>query len=158
VQAVISSGSLLGTLGKSYLASWVGTLITVGAMISAFSCALASAIGASRLTYALGRDRVIFPWLDHISPSRRTPTLPTGIAWWGASVAAAWLLFGLVGILSPAAIAARAGRRLAASEGLLGPREEPAPAPAEAQPACASFFVEGLNAQLYPEALKTGRI
>ncbi len=223
VQAFISSGSLLGTLGKSYLASWVGTLITVGAMISAFSCALASAIGASRLTYALGRDRVIFPWLDHISPSRRTPThaaaavllamyfiialtwfvlggtpfelftesgtigtlillvvyilagigmmrlvffsgdrsvarwqiviplaglvvlgytiyrniypLPTGIAWWGPSVAAAWLLFGLVGILSRPAIAARAGRRLAASEGLLGPREEPAPAPAEAQPA-----------------------
>jgi amino acid transporter len=222
VHAFISSGSLLGTLGTSYLASWVGTLITVGAMISAFSCALASAIGASRLAYALGRDRVMFPWLGHISPLRRTPThaaagvllamyfivaitwfvlggtpfelfaesgtigtlillvvyilagigmiklvffsgdrsvgrwqiviplaglvvlgytiyrniypLPTGIAWWGPTVALAWLLAGVIGILARPAIAARAGRRLAESEGLLGPREEAVTAPAEAQP------------------------
>ncbi len=74
VHAFVNSGSLLGQLGTRYLASWVGTLITVGAMISAFSCALASAVGASRLSYALGRDRVLFPWLDHISGKRGTPT------------------------------------------------------------------------------------
>ena len=222
VQAFISSGSLLGQLGKSYLAAWVGDLITAGAMISAFSCALASAVGSSRLMYALGRDRVVFGWLGHISPNRGTPThaaagvllamyfivavtwfalggtpfelftesgtigtlillvvyilasigmiklvffsgdrsiarwqiviplaglvvlgytiyrnvypLPTGVAWWGPTVALGWLLIGLVWILSRPAIARRAGRRLAESEGLVAPAGNEARPPAEAQP------------------------
>lgn len=226
VKAFINSSSLLGQLGTSYLASWVGTLITVGAMISAFSCALASAVGASRLSYALGRDRVLFGWLDHISLRLGTPThatagvllamyliiaitwfalggtpfelfaesgtigtlillvvyilagigmiklvffsgdrtvarwqlviplaglvvlgytlyrnvypLPTGIAWWGPSVALAWLVFGVVWILSRPAVAARAGRRLAESEGLMAPRPEPA------QPAAQPGSLAGL--------------
>ena len=212
VKAFVNSSSLLGQLGTSYLASWVGTLITAGAMISAFSCALASAVGASRLLYALGRDGVLFGWFGQISSEVGTPThstagillaiylivaitwfvlggtpfdlfaeagaigtlillvvyilagigmiklvffsgdrslarwqlviplaglvvlgytlyrnvypLPTGIAWWGPSVALAWLLFGIVWILSRPALAARAGRRLAESEGLMAPRPE----------------------------------
>jgi len=49
-------------------------------------------------------------------------------------LALAWLLVGVVGILSRAAIAARAGRRLAASDGLVAPRENAVAAPAEAKP------------------------
>jgi hypothetical protein len=40
------------------MASWVGELITIGAAISAFGCALACAVGAARLLFALSRDGV----------------------------------------------------------------------------------------------------
>ncbi len=49
VTAFINSTSLIGDLGTTYVASWLGTLITAGAMISAFGCALACTVGASRL-------------------------------------------------------------------------------------------------------------
>jgi amino acid transporter len=56
VQALTSSGSLLGDLGSQYVASWVGDLITAGVVASAFGSALASVTGASRLLFALSRD------------------------------------------------------------------------------------------------------
>jgi amino acid transporter len=56
VAAFASSPSLLGDLGSSYIAGWVGDLITLGAAISAFGCCLACVVGASRLTYAFARD------------------------------------------------------------------------------------------------------
>jgi amino acid transporter len=50
------SPSLLGDLGTSYVGSWVGDVISLGAAISAFGCCLACVVGGSRLLYALGRD------------------------------------------------------------------------------------------------------
>ena len=67
VTAFINSTSLIGDLGTSYVASWLGTIITAGAMISAFGCALASTVGASRLAFAMGRDGVL--------PARLQPRL-----------------------------------------------------------------------------------
>jgi amino acid transporter len=52
----ISSPSLLGTLGSSYVGHWVGDVITLGTTVSAFGCCLASTVGAARLMYALSRD------------------------------------------------------------------------------------------------------
>src|SRR3954453_20898758 len=52
IQKFISSGSLLGDLGRAYIAGWVGDLITLGAAISAFGCCLACMVGASRLAFA----------------------------------------------------------------------------------------------------------
>ncbi|MBO0852036.1 MAG: APC family permease, partial [Pseudonocardia sp.] len=49
VAAFTSSGSLLGDLGTRYVGAWVGDLISLGAAVSAFGCALACAVGASRL-------------------------------------------------------------------------------------------------------------
>ena len=46
----------MGDLGSSYIAAWVGDLITLGAAISAFGCCLACVVGASRLLFALARD------------------------------------------------------------------------------------------------------
>jgi amino acid transporter len=46
----------MGDLGSSYIAGWVGDLITLGAAISAFGCCLACVVGASRLTFAFARD------------------------------------------------------------------------------------------------------
>jgi amino acid transporter len=56
VQKFIGSGSLLGDLGREYIAGWVGDLITIGAAISAFGCCLACMVGASRLAFAFARD------------------------------------------------------------------------------------------------------
>ncbi len=56
VKAFTGSGSLLGDLGTSYIGSWVGDVISLGATISAFGCCLACTVGASRLLYAMNRD------------------------------------------------------------------------------------------------------
>jgi amino acid transporter len=58
VKEFIASGSLLGDLGSRFVAGWVGELITIGAAVSAFGCALACVVGAARLLYALSRDEV----------------------------------------------------------------------------------------------------
>jgi amino acid transporter len=206
VTAFINSTSLIGDLGTSYVSSWLGTVITAGAMISAFGCALASTVGASRLAFAMGRDGMLPARLSHVSPRRRTPTsaalcvvlavyviiaftwfvlggdpftlflesgtigtlillvvyvlatigmvrlvffsgrtevkrweliipvlgiivlgytlfrnvwpLPTGVNWWGPSVAIAWFVVGIAWVLSRPAATRRAGELLTQAEGL----------------------------------------
>ena len=51
-----ASPSLLGSLGTSYVGSWVGNIITLGTTISAFGCCLACTVGAARMIYAMSRD------------------------------------------------------------------------------------------------------
>ncbi len=212
VTAFINSTSLIGDLGTSYVASWLGTIITAGAMISAFGCALASTVGASRLAFAMSRDGILPARLSHVSPRRRTPTtaaacvvlavyvivaftwfvlggdpftlflesgtigtlillvvyvlatigmvrlvffpgpsgvstvrrwelvipvlgiivlgytlfrnvwpLPTGVAWWGPSVAIAWFVVGIAWVLARPAATRRAGEQLTQAEGLAAP-------------------------------------
>src|SRR5436305_112030 len=72
VAAFTASSSLLGDLGTQYVASWVGHLITIGAAISAFGCALACAVSASRLLFALSRDGVGPGALAQVSATRGT--------------------------------------------------------------------------------------
>src|SRR3954466_9267287 len=52
----VGSSALMGDLGTSYIGSWVGDLITLGACVSAFACCLACVVGASRLLFAIVRD------------------------------------------------------------------------------------------------------
>ena len=73
VAAFTSSSSLLGDLGSGYIGPWVGDLITLGAAVSAFGCALACAVGASRLLFALARDGVLPTGLAQVSERRGTP-------------------------------------------------------------------------------------
>lgn len=56
VDAFTKSPSLLGDLSNSYVGSWVGDIITLGAAISAFGCCLACLVSGSRLLFALARD------------------------------------------------------------------------------------------------------
>ena len=77
VKAFIASPSLIGDLGTTYVSSWIGNIITLGAMVSAFSCALACVVGAARLIFALGRDGVLPGKLGEVSATRRTPTFST---------------------------------------------------------------------------------
>ena len=75
MEAFARSGSLMGDLGTTFVGSWAGNLISLGAAVSAFGCALASAVGACRLLYALSRDRVGPAGLAAVSPSTNTPIL-----------------------------------------------------------------------------------
>jgi amino acid transporter len=79
VQAFISSGTLLGDLGRLFIAGWVGNLITLGTSISAFGCVLACTVGAARILYALSRDGVAPKSLAGVSAKRGTP-VPATIA------------------------------------------------------------------------------
>jgi amino acid transporter len=206
VTTFINSSSLIGDLGTAYIASWLGNVITVGAMVSAFSCALACTVGAARLVYAMGRDGVLPTGLSRVPEGRRTPVvssaavvvavyvviaftwfilrgtpfglflqtgvigtlillvvyvlatigmvklvffggqtqvrrwelvipvlgiivlgytlwrnvwpLPTGVNWWGPSVALAWLVIGILLVLIRPAATKRAGAMLLKAEGL----------------------------------------
>jgi amino acid transporter len=94
VAAFVNSGSLLGDLGTQYVAGWVGDLITIGAAISAFGCALACAVGAARLLYALARDGTGLVALSKISPVRAIPVRATGavVIAISAVIGVAWLV------------------------------------------------------------------
>jgi amino acid transporter len=97
VNAFINSTSLIGDLGTSYVSAWLGTLITLGAMVSAFSCALASTVGASRLAFAMGRDGILPARLSHVAERRRTPTVATLAVVLAVYVIIAFTWFGLGG-------------------------------------------------------------
>jgi amino acid transporter len=97
VKAFIASGSLLGDLGSRFVAGWVGELITIGAAVSAFGCALACVVGATRLLYALSRDEVGPAPLGTISPRSGVPARSTATVAVGAYViiALGWFVFGV---------------------------------------------------------------
>jgi amino acid transporter len=97
VKEFIASGSLLGDLGSQFVAGWVGELITIGAAVSAFGCALACVVGATRLLYALSRDEVGPPSLGTVSPGSGVPTRSTAAVAVGAYVVIAlgWFVFGV---------------------------------------------------------------
>jgi amino acid transporter len=97
VKEFIASSSLLGDLGSRFVAGWVGELITIGAAVSAFGCALACVVGAARLLYALSRDEVGPASLGTVSsrsgvPARSTATVAIGTY---VIIALGWLVFGV---------------------------------------------------------------
>ena len=79
VAAFTASSSLLGDLGTQYVAPWIGHLVTVGAAISAFGCALACAVSASRMLFALSRDGIGPTALGQVSATRGTPVRATAV-------------------------------------------------------------------------------
>jgi amino acid transporter len=56
VAAFAGSASPLGDLGSSYIGSWMGDAINLGAAVSALASSLGTATGASRILFAMGRD------------------------------------------------------------------------------------------------------
>lgn len=55
IAAFAGSTSLFGTLGGTYVAGFVGDLVTLGSAIAAIGCCLATVIGASRILFAMAR-------------------------------------------------------------------------------------------------------
>jgi amino acid transporter len=97
VAAFTKSPSLMGDLGTSYVAAWVGDVITIGAAVSAFGCALACAVGAARLVFALGRDGVLPRAFGVVAPTRGTPVPATVVVVLAMYVVIAVAWFGLGG-------------------------------------------------------------
>ena len=97
VKDFIASGSLLGDLGSQFVAGWVGELITIGAAVSAFGCALACVVGATRLLYALSRDEVGPPPPGVVSSRNGVPIPATAAVAIGAYliIALGWFVFGV---------------------------------------------------------------
>ena len=97
VKEFVASGSLLGDLGSQFVAGWVGELITIGAAVSAFGCALACVVGATRLLYALSRDEVGPPPLGTVSTRNGVPVRSTAIVAVAVYViiALGWFVFGV---------------------------------------------------------------
>jgi amino acid transporter len=97
VESFIASGSLLGDLGSQFVAGWVGELITIGAAVSAFGCALACIVGAARLLFALSRDEVGPAPLGTVSPRTGVPARSTAAVVIGAYaiMALGWFAFGV---------------------------------------------------------------
>jgi amino acid transporter len=73
VAAFASSASPLGDLGSSYIGSWMGDAINLGAAVSAFASSLGTATGASRILYAMGRDGFGTSRLGTSSPRTGAP-------------------------------------------------------------------------------------
>ena len=80
----------LVTVTDRFVAGWMGDLINFGAMISAFGAALACAVGASRILFALGRDAG--PTGLHRT-SGRTGAPVGALIWVGAGSLLTMLLF-----------------------------------------------------------------
>lgn len=97
VTAFINSTSLIGDLGTSYVTAWIGNLITIGAMVSAFSCALACTVGASRLVYAMSRDGMLPARLSRVSERHGSPVSASAIVVVGVFVVIAFTWFALNG-------------------------------------------------------------
>jgi amino acid transporter len=93
----IASTSLIGDLGTAYVSSWIGNVITAGAMISAFGCALACVVGSSRLIFAMGRDGILHGKLSGVSAQRRTPIISTAAVLLTVYVVIAFTWFALDG-------------------------------------------------------------
>jgi amino acid transporter len=101
VKQLAAASVPLVTVTDQYVASWMGTLVNFGAVVSAFGISLACAVGASRILFALGRD--VGPGMLHRT-SRRTGAPVGALIWVGAGS----LLTLLVVIKEP-----RAGRAVA---------------------------------------------
>ena len=97
VENFIASGSLLGDLGSQFVAGWVGELITIGAAVSAFGCALACIVGADAAAVrALARRGRPAP-LGTVSSRSGVPARSTAAVAIGAYaiIALGWLVFGV---------------------------------------------------------------
>jgi amino acid transporter len=96
MSAFKASGSLLGDLGRLYIAPLVGTLISAGAAISAFGCCVAILVGASRLLFAVSRDNPGSRGLAFTAGISRRYGTPSGalavVAAVAALITAAWAL------------------------------------------------------------------
>jgi hypothetical protein len=101
----------------------IGTLILLVVYILA-------TIGMVRLVFFTGQRQVrawelIIPVLGIIvlgyTLFRNVWPLPTGVNWWGPSVAIAWLVLGIIGVLVRPKATQRAGQMLLKSEGLTSP-------------------------------------
>ncbi len=79
LQAFASSTAPLGDLGQRYVGSVMGTLIDLGATISAFASALGTANAGARILFSMGRDGFINDRLGGASRRTGSPALSVAV-------------------------------------------------------------------------------
>ncbi len=57
----------------TYLGTFGALMMVVGAVLATVSSANASILSAARVNFAMGRDKILTPWLNNIHPDYRTP-------------------------------------------------------------------------------------
>ncbi|HZC40253.1 MAG TPA: APC family permease [Streptosporangiaceae bacterium] len=67
----------LKTIATTFVGSWLGTLVEIGALLSAFIVCVACATAASRTLFAMGRERVLPAALGRTHPRFKTPATAT---------------------------------------------------------------------------------
>jgi amino acid transporter len=73
VKNLLGASSTVGTLGRDYVGSWLGTILSFGITLSALSCAIACVVGASRIFFALNRDAWGDRGFGRVDPRTSTP-------------------------------------------------------------------------------------
>lgn len=74
-----NSESPMNDLTTKYHVGWFGLLIDFGASISFFSCSLASINAASRIMYAMGRDKIFHESIGRAHSTNQTPHIAVTI-------------------------------------------------------------------------------
>lgn len=67
----------LKTIATTFVGSWLGTLVEIGALLSAFIVCVACATAASRTLFAMGREHVLPAALGRTHPRFKTPANAT---------------------------------------------------------------------------------
>jgi amino acid transporter len=94
VKAYGASAAPNTDLATSFVGSWFAMVLNAGAAISTFACALASADGAARVVFSLGRDGRIPTKLAAIHPTHHSPHWALGVSMViGLLIAAAFVPF-----------------------------------------------------------------
>ena len=60
-------------VAEGYLGVFGALMMVVGAVLATVSSANASILSAARVNFAMGRDKILTPWLNNIHPDYRTP-------------------------------------------------------------------------------------
>jgi amino acid transporter len=94
VKAYGASAAPNTDLATSFVGSWFAMVLNAGAALSTFACALASADGAARVLFSLGRDGRIPSKLAAIHPRHHSPHWALGVSMViGLLIAAAFVPF-----------------------------------------------------------------
>lgn len=94
VKAYGSSAAPNTDLAQVFIGSWFAMVLNAGAAISTFACALASADGAARVLFSLGRDERLPVRLAAIHPTHHSPYWALGVSMViGLLIAAAFVPF-----------------------------------------------------------------
>ena len=61
------------TIATTFVGAWLGTLVEIGGMLSAFIVAVACATAGARTLFAMGREKVLPAWFGQTHPRYKTP-------------------------------------------------------------------------------------
>ncbi len=86
--------SALKTIAKQFVGGWLGTLVEIGGMLSAFFVCVGCAIASTRTMYSMGREGALPSFLGRTHPKFKTPVNATIVVAVVATVLAA--IMGLV--------------------------------------------------------------